>query len=197
MENKEKKNLYYRLLIISAIIIPVIIGFSYAYFLAVVKIKDDKPTTIEGTVITQFLFELQTENDGYITANNLIPLTTDQISEYAEEGYFKVVTGANPYNVNYELSLTDISLPSELKNAYFKWRLVCTSCADTTQNAEGTFANVTGTDMVLKSDLVIAPSSEESYKLMICLQESNNSQLGTMSKTFSAKVKAVGEFVAS
>lgn len=197
MENKEKKSVYYRLLIISAIIIPVIIGFSYAYFLAVVKVKDDKPTTVEGTVVTEFLFELQTENNGYINAEHLIPLTTDQIEEYAEVGTFKAVTGANKYNVNYELSLTDISIPTELKTAYFKWRLVCTSCEDTTKNAEGTFASVSGTDMTLKSDLIIEPSSEDEYKLMIWLQESGSDQINTMNKVFSAKVKAVGEFVAS
>ncbi len=197
MEDKEKRSIYYRLLIIGAIIIPVIIGFSYAYFLAVVKIKDDKPTVVQGTAVSEFLFEIQTENDGYINASNIIPLTNDQIDEYASVGTFKVVSGNNPYNINYKLLLTDISLPTELKNEYFKWKLVCTSCTDTTKNAEGTFASVNSTEMELKSDVLIAPNSNDEYELKIWLQESGSDQIDTMNKAFKAKVKAEGEFIQS
>ena len=45
MENKDKKNINYKLLIAVAIIVPLLIGFSYAYFLA--KIKGNN-TTIGG-----------------------------------------------------------------------------------------------------------------------------------------------------
>ena len=197
MEDKDKRSIYYRLLIISAIIIPVIIGFSYAYFLAVVKIKDDKPTVIQGSAVKDMYLSLETENDGYINAGNVIPLTTDQIEEYAEVGTFKVVSGNNPYGINYTISLTDISLPSELKNEYFKWKLVCTSCTDTTHNAEGTFATVNGTELELKPNIVIPPNSIDEYKLMIWLQESGTDQLETMNKTFKAKVKIEGEFVSN
>ena len=195
MEDKDKRTIYYRLLIISAIIIPVIIGFSYAYFLAVVKIKDDKPTVIQGTAVNDMYLSLETENDGYINAGNMIPLTTDQIEEYAEVGTFKVTTGNNPYKINYTISLTDISLPTELKNEYFKWKLICTSCTDTTHNAEGTFSSVNSTEMELKADILIDSLSEDEYKLMIWLQESGSDQLETMNKTFKAKVKIEGEFV--
>lgn len=197
MKNKEKNNIYYRLLMISAIIIPVIIGFSYAYFLAVVKVTDDKPTTIQGTIVSDIDFELQTQNNGYINASNLIPLTSDQVSIYAEKATFNVVTGNNPYVINYTLSLTDISLPSELKNAYFKWKLVCTSCSkdDTSKNAEGNFANVTGTDMDLKTNILIPSNSIDTYNLLIWLEDAPNvDQNNTMNKTFRAKVKATAEY---
>ena len=196
MENNEKNNIYYRLLLLAAIIIPVMIGFSYAYFLAVVKITNNTPTTIQGTVVNGMNFELQTENDGYINASELMPLTTDQIDDYAEVGTFKVVTGNNQQAINYTLSLTDISIPAELTNQYFKWRLVCTSCSegDTSKNAEGNFASAT-TDLELKNNISISPNSADEYKIMIWLEESGADQTNTMNKTFSAKVKAEGEFV--
>ena len=194
MENKEKNNIYYRLLMISAIIIPVIIGFSYAYFLAVVKVTDDKPTTIQGTVVSDIDFELVDENNVYITASNLIPLTPDQISIYAETGNFTVRAGNNPYGVIYTISLTDVSIPNELKTTDFKWRLICTSCSDTSKNAEGDFSAVDGTEMVLKSNLLIDSFSEDNYKIMIWLDETGEDQIDIMNKTFSAKVKVQGEF---
>lgn len=194
MENKEKNNIYYRLLMISAIIIPVIIGFSYAYFLAVVKVTDDKPTTVQGTVVSDFDFGLVDENNAYINASNLIPLTSDQIDIYAESGNFTVRAGNNPYAIAYTISLTDISLPNVLKNTYFKWRLICTSCSDTSKNAEGNFQAVT-TDLELKNNIIIPANSTDDYKIMIWLEESGADQINTMNQTFSAKVKVQGELI--
>ena len=197
METKDRNKIYYRLLLIAAIIIPVVIGFSYAYFLAVVNITNDQPTVIQGTVVSNINFELQTENNGYINASEIIPLTQEQIEDYAEVGTFKVVTGTNPYVISYNLSLTNISISAELKNQYFKWRLICTSCAsdDISKNAEGNFANVTGTDMTLKNNILIPSNSNDEYKLMIWLEESNSDQTNTINKTFTAKVKAEAELI--
>ena len=86
-------------------------------------------------------------------------------------------------------------MPTPLKNAYFKWRLVCTSCNNTSKNAEGNFANVSGTETDLKTDTFIPPNSSDEYILMIWLEESNTDQSSTMNQTFSAKVKVTGEFV--
>lgn len=196
MENKDKNNIYYRLLLIAAIIIPVIIGFSYAYFLAVVQGTED-PTTIQGTVVNDLLFDLQTENNGYINATGIFPLNQDEVDTNASRGTFTVVSGNNAYGVTYTLSLTDISLPTELKNQYFKWRLICTSCADTSKNAEGTFANAT-TETNLKTDIFIPPNSSDTYNLLIWLDNASNvDQTSTMNKTFSAKVQATAEFATS
>ena len=193
MENKDKNNVYYRLLLIAAIIIPVIIGFSYAYFLAVVQGTED-PTTIQGTVIDDLIFDLQTENNGYINATGIFPLNQDEVDANASRGTFTVVSGNNAYSITYTLSLTDISIPTELKNQYFKWRLVCTSCIDTSKNAEGNFANAT-TELTLKTDNLIAANSSDTYDLLIWLDNASNvDQTSTMNKSFSAKVQATAEF---
>ncbi len=193
MENKEKNNIYYRLLMISAIIIPVIIGFSYAYFLAVVKVTNDKPTTITGTIVSDIDFELVDENNSYIKATNLIPLTSDQVSIYAETGNFSVRAGNNNNNVLYTISLTDVNIPDELKNEYFKWKLVCTSCnSNSSKNIEGSFINATN-ELILNTELLIEPNTIDDYKIMIWLEESDIDQNNTMNKSFSAKVKVNGE----
>lgn len=193
MENKEKKSIYYRLLIAGAIMIPVIIGISYAYFLAVVKITNNNPTVINGNVVSEILFSMETENDGYINATNLIPLTEDQIEDYAEVGNFKVISGNNQNNIYYEISLTDISITNNLKSSSFKWQLVCTSCSDETKNATGDFSSVSGSEMVLKSNVLISPNSFDEYELLLWIQEDGSDQTSLMSQSFSAKVKAVGE----
>ncbi len=193
MENKDKNNVYYRLLLIAAIIIPVIIGFSYAYFLAVVQ-GTENPTTIQGTVIDDLIFDLQTENNGYINATGIFPLNQDEVDTNASRGTFTVVSGNNAYGITYTLSLTDISIPTELKNEYFKWRLVCTSCIDTSKNAEGNFANST-TELTLKTNNLIAPNSSDTYDLLIWLDNASNvDQTSAMNKSFSAKVQATAEF---
>ena len=60
MESNEKKNIKNKILLAIAIIIPVIIGFSYAYFLARVVVTNNQPTNISGTAITSFYFDIVT-----------------------------------------------------------------------------------------------------------------------------------------
>lgn len=193
--NQEKKSLYYKLLIASAIIIPIIIALSYAFFIA--KIKGNT-TTITGTAVSEFNFNLVTENDGYISAQNLIPITTENVNTDAPKGIFNVVTGTNSYNINYELSLTDISITTGLKSADFKWQLKCTSCSNTNNDASGTFESYTSGDLVLKSNLVIASNSTDTYELRVWVQETGQDQTNNvLDQSFSAKVKAVAEFIQS
>jgi len=192
MENKDKKDIIYKILIAITVIIPLIIAFSYAYFLA--KIKGDT-TTISGTVVEEFNFNLVTENDGYINATNIFPITNDQIEEYANLGTFKVVTGDNKYSVSYNISLTDITISNELKTADFKWSLTCTSCSDDSKNASGSFANFSGSEKNLESDLIIASESYDEYELRLWITSTNSDQSSILNKSFRGKIKVVGEFI--
>ena len=196
METKDRNKIYYRLLLIAAIIIPVIIGFSYAYFLAVVKVTNDQPTVISGNVITGFDLRLETENDGYINATDLIPLELNQVEDYAEKGEFDVIAGNNPYNINYSISLTDITISPELKISDFKWKLICTSCGeDTSKNAEGNFASINTNTYLLKNNLIIDSNTTDSYKLILWIEETDQDQISLMNKSFSAKVTIEGQLM--
>ncbi len=167
-------------------------GLTYAYFLAVLE-GTENPTTIQGTVASDMDLELVTENNGYINASNVIPITQDQVDANASKGEFKVVSGNNVKGINYTISLTDITLPTELKNQYFKWRLVCTSCEGNIKNAEGNFASAT-TELALKTNIFIPPNSSDTYNLLIWLEDAPIDQTNTMNKTFSAKVQIEGEY---
>ena len=196
MENKEKSSLLYKLLILTAIAVPLIIGSSYAYFLAVIE-GTENPTNMTGTSVANFDFDLVTDNGGYIDASDTVPITDANRTTQGNIGNFKVTTGLNVYSVNYSISLTDITISPELKIADFKWELKCTSCANTNNDASGNFSSYTSGDLVLKSNLVIAPSSEDSYRLIIWLSDNNADQTSLMNKSFRAKIQATGEFLVS
>ena len=53
MDNSRNDNVLYKTLIVIAILIPLVIGFSYAYFLT--NIKGNK-TIISGTTSLQMMF---------------------------------------------------------------------------------------------------------------------------------------------
>ena len=195
MENSNiKKDMFYKLLIAIAIVIPIIIGFSYAYIMASVS-GIDNPTSLNGTAITSFNFSLNTVNDGYIDATNLVPLEPNQVSTFAPKGDFTVALGQATYDVSYSILLTNITMSSELKIEDFKWKLVCTSCSTTANDATGDFDGLTTTEITLNSGLSLAPNSSESYALYVYLAESGEDQLSLLNKNFSAKVKATAEYV--
>ena len=69
MDNSRNDNVLYKTLIVIAILIPLVIGFSYAYFLT--NIKGNK-TIISGTTsANDFVLNLITDNSGYINATGL------------------------------------------------------------------------------------------------------------------------------
>ena len=192
MENIGLEKLNYKLLIVFAIVIPVVLGASYAYF--VPKITDNGGRLVSGTAVEDVHFELITENDGYISATNLVPLTNDQIDTYAAKGMFKIESSdVNTHPLNYTISLTDITITDNLKNADFKWELICTN--DNTKNAEGTFENLNSTTLTLKSNLTLAPKATDNYILKLWIQNTDQDQIGILNGKFTGKVSVSAEYV--
>lgn len=187
MENKERINLYYKLLISIAVLIPALIGISYAFFLANIK---GNSTNMEGTVVSNFDFNLVTENDGYISATNVVPIPDSDVDTYASVGTFKVVTGNNKYPVNYSISLTDITITDGLKNADFRWKLL----RNNIDLATGSFDNYTSGDLTLKTDVLIGPNTTDDFKILIYIKETTADQSGVLNQSFNGKVKITGEF---
>ncbi len=191
MENKETKNLFYKLLIVTAIVVPILIGSSYAYYLAKIS---GSPSTIEGSAITDFSFALNMENGSYISESSLIPMSEEEALDSAPSGTFSVVAGNNNYNIAYTISITDIAISDELKTDDFRWILTCTSCSDESKNATGDFSNIVNNEITLATDLIINKNSSDEYVLKIYLYDNPDvDQIGLLDKTFSGKVKATGE----
>lgn len=190
MENKSNK---FKLLIIIAITIPVIIGLSYAYFLAVIK---GGTSSVSGTSTSIFVFDLETENDGYINATGMYPIDDEDIDSLSEKGYFTVTTGANAYDVTYSVKLTNITIDSALANTDFRWELL-----DSTNNqvATGNFSGTSnGSSIVLAQNLIICPSSSEDYTVRIWYHNDPVvNQTSMINKSFSAKISVEGELTYS
>lgn len=187
MENK-KKSRAYKILILLAILIPVILGFSYAYFLA--QTKGNK-TNISGNITNKFEFNLQTDNDGYISASDLIPISSNEIDTLSEVGQFNIVAGNNANKITYKISLENISISNNLKSSDFKWILECTN--DSSKSTSGDFSSINGTTKDLISNLTINANSTDYYKLKLYIEETNINQSNLLNGSFSAKVSATAE----
>ena len=219
MNNSRNDNVLYKTLIVIAILIPLVIGFSYAYFLT--NIKGNK-TIISGTTsANDFVLNLITDNDGYIDATGLAPIQPIFVESNAAKGMFTVSTidesgtNENDYPVAYNISLTDITITNGLRDAVndsFRWSLTCEETEDT---MSGNFTNLkeltplsTSTsdevttykysEYVLADDfqLIICPNTTDTYTLRLWIDWLDDvEQSSVMSQSFSAKVSIQGEAV--
>ncbi len=222
MDNSRNDNVLYKTLIVIAILIPLVVGFSYAYFLT--NIKGNK-TIISGTTsANDFILNLITDNSGYIDATGLAPIQSIFVESNAAKGMFSVSTidesgtNKNDYPVAYNISLTDITITNGLRDAVkdsFRWSLTCETCADTSNNMSGNFTNLKNltpsststsngvttykySEYVLADNfqLIICPDTTETYTLRIWIDWLDDvEQSSVMSQSFSAKVSIQGEAV--
>ena len=222
MDNSRNDNVLYKTLIVIAILIPLVIGFSYAYFLT--NIKGNK-TIISGTTsANDFVLNLITDNSGYINATGLAPIQSIFVESNAAKGMFSVSTidesgtNKNDYPVAYNISLTNISITDGLRDAVkdsFKWSLTCETCADTRNNRSGNFTGLKSkpilststsnglttykySEYVLADDfqLIICPNTTDTYTLRLWIDWLDDvEQSSVMSQSFSAKVSIQGEAV--
>ncbi|MDD4796006.1 MAG: hypothetical protein PHG03_05590, partial [Bacilli bacterium] len=94
MEKSKNKKRIFRFSVLLAILIPLVLAISYAYFQAIITGED---AGITGTSTSKFDIELITEADGYINATDLNLITPEQVPEYSQKGNFKVVSGNNDH----------------------------------------------------------------------------------------------------
>ena len=110
----KEKELNYKFLIVIAVLVPIILGITYAYFLANVNGTN---RSVTGNTTAKFDIDLVTANDGYINATDLLPITADSASTDAAIGTFSVKTGNNDYKIKYTLYLDDIVISDNLKSS--------------------------------------------------------------------------------
>mgnify|MGYP001127890457 FL=1 len=190
MKDKKESKLNYKFLIMIAVIVPIILSVSYAYFLA--KVSGDN-TIIDGSATNKFDIDLITTNEGYINASDLLPISETASADKAAKGIFSVKTGSNDYKINYSLSLTDITLSDNLKSSNdLKWELW--SSDTNTKISSGTFKNASST-LLLKNNIIINKNQTNNYELRIYVLETNTNQLELLDGTLSAKVTMDAEMI--
>lgn len=190
MKDKKESKLNYKFLIMIAVIVPIILGVSYAYFLA--RVSGDN-TIIDGNATNKFDIDLITTDNGYINASDMLPISETASADKAAKGIFSVKTGSNDYKINYSLSLTDITLSDNLKSSNdLKWELW--SSDTNTKISSGTFKNASST-LLLKNNIIINKNQTNNYELRIYVLETNTNQLELLDGTLSAKVTMDAEMI--
>ena len=190
MKDKKESKLNYKFLIMIAVIVPIILSVSYAYFLA--RVSGDN-TIIDGNATNKFDIDLITTDNGYINASDMLPISETASADKAAKGIFSVKTGSNDYKINYSLSLTDITLSDNLKSSNdLKWELW--SSDTNTKISSGTFKNASST-LLLKNNIIINKNRTNNYELRIYVLETNTNQLELLDGTLSAKVTMDAEMI--
>lgn len=190
MKDKKESKLNYKFFIMIAVIVPIILSVSYAYFLA--RVSGDN-TIIDGNATNKFDIDLITTDNGYINASDMLPISETASADKAAKGIFSVKTGSNDYKINYSLSLTDITLSDNLKSSNdLKWELW--SSDTNTKISSGTFKNASST-LLLKNNIIINKNQTNNYELRIYVLETNTNQLELLDGTLSAKVTMDAEMI--
>lgn len=190
MKDKKETKLNYKFLITIAVIIPIILSISYAYFLA--KVTGDN-TVIDGNATNKFEIDLITTDNGYINATDMLPISESETANKAAKGVFSVKTGSNDYKINYSLSLTDITMSDNLKETEdLKWELWNTDT--NTKISSGTFKSANAT-LLLKDDITINKDATDNYELRIYVLETNTNQINLLNGSLSAKVTMDAEMI--
>lgn len=190
MKDKKESKLNYKFLIMIAVIVPIILSVSYAYFLA--RVSGDN-TIIDGNATNKFDIDLITTDNGYINASDMLPISEIASADKAAKGIFSVKTGSNDYKINYSLSLTDITLSDNLKSSDdLKWELW--SSDTNTKISSGTFKNASST-LLLKNNIIINKNQTNNYELRIYVLETNTNQLELLDGTLSVKVTMDAEMI--
>ncbi len=212
MEKENKIELNYKLLIVFAVALPLILGTAYAYFLP--KITGDAPSTITGTVVEEVDFELITpDENGYITATNLVPINDgkyyepSEVDTKASKGTFQVKnTATNGRNIKYTVGLSIVQIDDALKTADFRWRLEKVdsdgNVLSTYSDNEKGFSTISSDNTItLATGIVVAPSATDNFVLKLWISNTNFDQCTSTSdascilnKNFKGKIYVEGEY---
>ena len=188
MENN--KSTAYKPIVIGILLIILVVSLSYGFWTLVIN---NNGTNIGGRGTDRFDIDLITENDGYINASDLVSIEPANIESQSEKGYFKVQTGNNQNMVNYTLSLIDLNVSTNLRVPAFKWALIYLN--DNTTVAQGTFHNVSGSQMTIRENVPIAANTTDDYEFRIWIESDGSNQVAMLNGTFSGRVSIVSSMV--
>ncbi|MDD4187345.1 MAG: hypothetical protein PHX04_01035, partial [Bacilli bacterium] len=188
MENNKNKKRIFRFSVFLAIIIPVILSLSYAYFQADIIGTDNGVT---GKSTSTFDIDLITENDGYINASGVKLISAEKIAEESEKTNFKVVSGDNKHFINYTLSITNLTISSNLQVSDFKWQLLKQNQTVTS----GTFSGISANNMTLATNLEIGANRTDNYELRLWIEETSSNQNNLIGGSFGGKITLTAEMV--
>ena len=170
------KNNKGKTILVAALVVVLIVSMSTAIYF----------TSGEGSNKNFVLGNLDiTYIDGQtIKASNSIPLSDDEIEEYAARSSFSFRNTGN-ITLYAEILLTDITMDSALKNQDFRWELL----EEGKSIATGSFANVKNNGISLKKDIkVLVGDTSKTYEILIWIRDNGGNQNTMLNKNMSAKI---------
>lgn len=186
----KEKELNYKFLIVIAVLVPIILGITYAYFLANVNGTN---TPVTGNTTAKFEIDLITTNDGYINATDLLPIPAENSATDSAIGTFRVKTGNNDYKIKYTLYLDDIVISDNLKNSEdLKWELV--NKDSNAIIASGNFLNV-ASKVELKNNITIDSNQTNNYEIRVYVLETNTNQIELLAGTLKGKISMEADMI--
>lgn len=175
-----EKNTKTILLIISFLLVPIIIGVSYARIKPPI-LGSDKPFSLlsdEYEVITY------TENDGILNVENGLPIKEKDLIEKANKINFKVVSKKMKQKVNYDLFIEDLEISENLKDKDFKWVVY----SESKLVKEGNFKNVNTDTLSLLTNIELDEYENHNYDIYIYIKETNEKQNKLLNGNFKGRV---------
>lgn len=192
--NTFKSKIMFAMLITCALILPLIIGASYAIY----TVEDTEQKSQEKVKLTTSNLEVEFEANEYINNTNGRLIKPDEVTERADFSLFTITNKAeSSSNIKYNIFLSEIETNYDettktypLMSKDFKWRLVSLDNELETIITEGTFEKVTTGSLELTKDkeLILSPGEHKAYKLYVWLEESNENQNHLLNKTFKSKI---------
>ncbi|MBQ9854199.1 MAG: leucine-rich repeat domain-containing protein, partial [Bacilli bacterium] len=172
-----------------AIVLALVFGISYAYFLA----QDESGTQTITTQDLGLVLDDGQNKQPVLLAENIKPIDRADIQTKAVKKNFTVEnTGSEKLFVEITLDELVLGTNDALKRFDFLWALYEVN-GETEKNISiGSFENAEDTVTVGKYEVLDADETKE-YNLYIWIEETNLNQNVMMGQEFSAKVVATGE----
>ena len=169
-------------IILGVMLIVIVFGISYAYFVAL----DESGTQ---TVTTKYL-KLEFDNkDATIIASDIAPIYNDEVTSKAAKKTFTIKKASTSDNIYANIKLTNLNIPSDLAKYDLKWALYK---GTDTKIATGDFGGKTSGSIVLATNQLINSTTGTTYNLYLWINETGLDQNAMMGETFSATINVSG-----
>lgn len=190
------KKLIFVLAIAFTIILGLLFGSTYAYYVST-NGTNINITTGDFDSGVAVIFN-QSE---YINTNVGIPILESEVETKASKNVFTLIPDVNilnGYEVAVTVNLVNIEIADELKSTDFKYRLDCTVNATTTTVGSGTGLTIGDNTSIslgtLSTNDIFALTNSTTCTLYVWLNESGVSQNDLMNKSFSGLIKVNSVF---
>ena len=180
----EFKKLLLVLIITITIIMFIMFGGSYAWYA-----YSNAESNVIGSTIKETPTVIFSQNE-YIASNTTSPIYDEDRYAYANKNSFSITLGQNlsNYQTGIEISLKDIVMSDELKNANYKYELI----QDGKSISSGNFENIGNmTNLIISPMQILNPNEYPhtyNYEFYIWLSEDGTNQNNLMNKGFSARI---------